>query len=164
MAVLDTGIYPHRDFDRTRGRPFLIIFSTGSLPYDDNGHGTHVCGILAGSGAASQGRYRGIAPGCLPESVMKVLDRGRKRKRKKTYLKALDWIIRNRDEYGIRIVNISVGTTYGTFGAERCADPGGGTGLGQRPDRGSGRGKPRAGSRQRHIAREQQESDHRGIQ
>ena len=29
---------------------------------DENGHGTHVCGIIAGSGAASGGLYRGVAP------------------------------------------------------------------------------------------------------
>ena len=110
VAVLDTGIYPHRDFDR-RIVAFYDYIQHRSLPYDDNGHGTHVCGILAGSGVASQGRYRGIAPGCCLIG-MKVLDRSGNG-RKEDVLKALDWIIRNKDEYGIRIVNISVGTTYG---------------------------------------------------
>jgi len=30
---------------------------------DENGHGTHVCGTIAGSGVASSGLYRGVAPG-----------------------------------------------------------------------------------------------------
>ena len=33
------------------------------LPYDDNGHGTHVSAMIAGSGAASGGIFKGIAPG-----------------------------------------------------------------------------------------------------
>ncbi len=63
--------------------------------------------------------------------VMKVLDRAGNGK-KEDVLKALDWIIRNREEYGIRIVNISVGTTYGNTaqrdlliqGVERAWDSG----------------------------------------
>lgn len=129
VAVLDTGIYPHRDFEG-RMLSFSDYIQHRIQPYDDNGHGTHVCGILAGSGAASQGRYRGIAPGCLL-AVMKVLDRAGNGK-KEDVLKALDWIIRNREEYGIRIVNISVGTTYGNTaqrdlliqGVERAWDSG----------------------------------------
>ena len=31
-------------------------------PYDDFGHGTHCAGIIGGSGAASNGKYKGIAP------------------------------------------------------------------------------------------------------
>ncbi len=31
-------------------------------PYDDYGHGTHCAGIIGGSGAASNGKYKGIAP------------------------------------------------------------------------------------------------------
>ena len=33
-------------------------------PYDDNGHGTHVLGIIGGSGAAGKGKIQGIAPEC----------------------------------------------------------------------------------------------------
>ena len=43
-------------------------------PYDDNGHGTHVSGILAGDGTASGGKYKGAAPGCSI-AALKVLDR-----------------------------------------------------------------------------------------
>ena len=41
--------------------------------YDDNGHGTHVCGVLAGNGNSSDGIYGGIAPEC-DLIVLKVLD------------------------------------------------------------------------------------------
>jgi subtilisin family serine protease len=47
---------------------------TGRYPWlDEHGHGTHVAGIIAGSGAASGGRYRGVAPGARLW-VVKVFD------------------------------------------------------------------------------------------
>lgn len=70
---------------------------------------THVSGIIAGSGLASNGRYRGIAPGCHI-IALKVLDRNGNGQRK-DILKALKWVLQNREKYNIRIVNISVGTT-----------------------------------------------------
>ena len=63
IAVMDTGIYPHIDFDR-RIAAFRDFTARHSLiPYDDNGHGTHVAGIIAGNGKSSRGRYCGKAPG-----------------------------------------------------------------------------------------------------
>ncbi|MBQ5674418.1 MAG: S8 family serine peptidase, partial [Lachnospiraceae bacterium] len=57
------GIYPHRDFD-CRIIKFVDFIFDRSMPYDDNGHGTHVAGILSGNGKMSNGKYRGIAPDC----------------------------------------------------------------------------------------------------
>ena len=63
VAILDTGLYPHIDFgERIRG--FQDFLGHRPYPYDDSGHGTHVAGILAGDGTASDRRYQGVAPGC----------------------------------------------------------------------------------------------------
>ena len=57
VAVLDTGIAYHPDL-----AGHLLCFrdfvEKSSLPYDDNGHGTHVCGILCGNGELSGGREK----------------------------------------------------------------------------------------------------------
>lgn len=60
-AILDSGIAAHEDFG-DRILAFSDFVSGRGMPYDDNGHGTHIAGILAGSGKRSDGRYAGIAP------------------------------------------------------------------------------------------------------
>lgn len=107
VAVLDTGIYPHSDFDH-RIACFKDITAGRSFPYDDNGHGTHIGGMIGGSGAASRGKYRGVAPGCSLIAV-KVLDR-RGNGFASDVLTGLRWIRRYRKAYNIRVVNISVGS------------------------------------------------------
>lgn len=102
------GACPHRDFD-SRILAFEDFVHGRSLPYDDNGHGTHVLGILGGSGRASNGKFRGAAPGCglIP---LKVLDKNGNGSQE-TVIEAMQWILKYREKYHIRIVNISVGTT-----------------------------------------------------
>ena len=108
VCILDTGIYDHIDF---AGRiwAFYDFLSYKRLPYDDNGHGTHVAGLLAGNGTASMGKYRGAAPGCGIISL-KVLDRYGNGSQEDV-LRAFRWIREYRQQYRIRVVNISVGTT-----------------------------------------------------
>lgn len=108
VAILDTGIFPHIDFGR-RILAFCDFTEGKSGPYDDNGHGTHVSGILGGDGTASQGRYKGAAPGC-GIVALKVLDRFGNGSREDV-LQAFQWIEDFGKIYNIRIVNISVGTT-----------------------------------------------------
>lgn len=109
VAVLDTGIYAgHLDFG-SRIAAFRDFVSFRRNPYDDNGHGTHVAGIIGGDGTASGGRFTGIAPGCS-FIVLKVLDRFGNG-RKEVLLKAFRWVLANRELYNIQVVNISVGTT-----------------------------------------------------
>ena len=108
VCILDTGIYEHIDF---AGRiwAFYDFLSYKRLPYDDNGHGTHVAGLLAGNGTASMGKYRGAAPGWGIISL-KVLDRYGNGSQEDV-LRAFRWIREYRQQYRIRVVNISVGTT-----------------------------------------------------
>jgi serine protease AprX len=111
VAVLDTGISLHKDFAGVRKRivGFKDFINYHSEPYDDNGHGTHVSGIIGGNGYSSMGKYIGIAPACNIIGV-KVLDY-RGDGNISDVLAGLQWIIDNRRKYNIRVVNISVGTS-----------------------------------------------------
>lgn len=107
VAVLDTGCFPHDDLCN-RIAAFCDMVQHHREPYDDNGHGTHVCGIIGGDGSAGNALYRGVAPGCHLIPV-KVLDR-RGNGYASDVLSGLRWIRENRALYNIRIVNISVGS------------------------------------------------------
>ncbi len=108
VAVIDTGIFYHRDFGG-RIAAFVDYVNGRRQPYDDSGHGTHVSGIIAGSGEASDGRYKGVAPQAALVGV-KVLDNAGNG-RIETVVKGLDWVRAHQEWYNIRVVNISFGTT-----------------------------------------------------
>lgn len=107
VAVLDTGIFLHEDFEH-RVAAFVDIVHRRRDLYDDNGHGTHISGIIGGSGQASDGMYMGVAPGCHL-IMLKVLDR-KGNGYASDVLAGLKWVRDNKDRYGIRIINISVGS------------------------------------------------------
>ncbi|MCD2502742.1 S8 family serine peptidase [Clostridium sp. NSJ-145] len=64
IGVIDSGVYPHRDLTTPFNRiaTFTDLINGLSFPYDDNGHGTCTCGVIAGNGESSNGIYKGIAP------------------------------------------------------------------------------------------------------
>lgn len=106
VAVMDTGLYPHKDV-KQRILNFYDTYQHQVSPYDDNGHGTHVTGIIGGDGCCSSGKYMGMAPQCnlLP---IKVLDRygGGNIENVK---RGVHWMLSQKKKYHIRILNISVG-------------------------------------------------------
>lgn len=105
VGVLDSGVASHPDL-RGRIAAFKDFTSDKRGNYDDNGHGTHVCGIIAGSGAASKGRYRGIAPECMLVCA-KVLDK-KGGGSLKNLISGLKWMSALYHVYPIRILNISI--------------------------------------------------------
>lgn len=64
IAVLDTGIDAnHYDlYPRVISNSSYVPFEGSN---DENGHGTHVAGIIAGNGNRSSGKYVGVAPSSL---------------------------------------------------------------------------------------------------
>ena len=119
IAIIDSGITSwHDDLTRgsvTRTYPYgdqrvarFVDFVGGrTQPYDDNGHGTHVAGIVAGNGYDSNGEKMGIAPKASLVSL-KVLDADG-RGSVSSIIAALDWVVLNHRTYNIRVVNLSVG-------------------------------------------------------
>ena len=119
VAVLDSGI------DATHGDlPFGAkviqnvklapnLFGTAPLALEGlantdttSGHGTHVAGTVAGTGATLNGKYRGVAPGAQLVGIgageaLFIL----------TALEGFDWVMQNQLAYGIRVISNSWGTT-----------------------------------------------------
>jgi serine protease AprX len=118
IAIIDSGISSwHDDLTNTTSKLFpygnqrvskFVDFVNGrSQPYDDNGHGTHVAGIIGGNGYDSFGEKSGIAPKASLISL-KVLDQNGKGTIS-NILSALSWVANNAATYNIRVVNMSVG-------------------------------------------------------
>lgn len=106
IAFLDTGVSGHPDF-QNRIIGFKDFVGGREEYYDDSGHGTHVCGIASGNGELSDGKYRGVAPKSRIV-VAKVLDQNGDGT-VDHMIEGLSWIIKNRDHFKIRVVNISIG-------------------------------------------------------
>src|SRR5262245_38986317 len=84
IAIIDSGVATwHDDLTNTssvlypygnqRVKKFVDFVNGRALPYDDNGHGSHVAGIIGGNGYDSFGDKAGIAPKASLISL-KVLD------------------------------------------------------------------------------------------
>ena len=111
IAVIDTGCYPHLDFVLGHNRivKFVDLINDYDLPYDDNGHGTFVAGVLGGNGLVSQQKYSGIAP----QSGLIVLKALKSDGQTQAYkvLEAMQWVYTNCLKYNIRVVCMSFGST-----------------------------------------------------
>lgn len=142
VAIVDSGIdYSHPDFRNADGTTRIVrlwdqtldtvydretINSALEQPTeaeryaicpsrDISGHGTHVAGIAAGNGRASNGRYRGVAY----ESELVVVKLGTPRERTlprtTELMRALDFCVNTARELGMPIaINLSFGNNYGS--------------------------------------------------
>ena len=63
IGLIDSGVYPHGDLlnPTNRIKKFVDNVNNLNFPYDDNGHGTFMSGIISGSGYGSKGMYKGVA-------------------------------------------------------------------------------------------------------
>ncbi|OLS41055.1 S8 family peptidase [Bacillus sp. MRMR6] len=118
VAVIDTGIYPHEDLSgRIVG--FRDFINNRPDPYDDNGHGTHCAGDVAGNGAASEGRYMGPAPeaNVIGVKVLNKMGSGSL----ETVMDGVEWCIQNNEsnqENRIDIISMSLGSSAQSYGTE----------------------------------------------
>ena len=108
-AIVDTGIFPHMDLAGSI-TGFYDPVGHRSSAYDDNGHGTHIAGIISGNGQSLDGRYTGIFPGS-PIFCVKALNENGNGKIT-DFIEGIEFLIKNRTKYHIRIINISLGAEY----------------------------------------------------
>jgi serine protease AprX len=120
IAILDTGINAtHPDLDDLDDNPnttdpkviahVSFVGYPGEItegPEDFSGHGTWCAGLAAGTGYASNGTYKGAAPGArlVNVKVLNKTDGGEAR----WVVKGLEWVIENKDVYNIKVVSMSL--------------------------------------------------------
>jgi serine protease AprX len=114
VAIIDSGSAAYLDdlSDGWNGGPrvdqFVDFVNGRKKAYDDYGHGTHVAGIIAGNGFDSGGLRAGIAPAARL-IVLKVLDDSGQG-RISDVIAAIDYAIAQKDNFNIRVINLSVAT------------------------------------------------------
>ncbi|MDT9691486.1 S8 family serine peptidase [Streptomyces sp. P9(2023)] len=115
VAVLDTGAdLGHPDLkDRVSESKSFIA---GQEVADRNGHGTHVSSTVGGSGAGSEGKEKGVAPGATL-AVGKVLsDEGSGSESE--IIAGMEWAAKDIDA---KIVSMSLGSREGSDGTDPMA-------------------------------------------
>lgn len=109
VAVIDTGVYPHPDLgDRLVAFKDYCNGKDGvENAYDDNGHGSHCAGLVAGDGSKANGKFKGPA---FESNIIgvKVLD-GNGGGSLANVIKGVQWAIENKDKYNIKVISMSLG-------------------------------------------------------
>ncbi|HMC81613.1 MAG TPA: S8 family serine peptidase, partial [Candidatus Polarisedimenticolia bacterium] len=111
VAVLDSGIADHPDISgRLVAEVEIVGHEKGFADYF--GHGTHVAGIIAGTGVSSKNgwtfrTFKGVAPKAKLVSVRVLGADGTGSL--SDVLAGIDWVISNKDLYKIRVLNMSMG-------------------------------------------------------
>lgn len=110
IAVIDTGVAPHYDLTRPNNRiiGFKDMINNKEIPYDDNGHGTHVAGIIAGNGFSSNGKYMGVAPKANILGIKALDEYGGGST--SDIIAAISYIVETKNRYNTKIINLSLGT------------------------------------------------------
>lgn len=116
VAVLDTGIDPnHPDFKNSENEYIVKeakSFIAGEDFVDHHGHGTHVASTIAGSGAASGGKNKGVAP-AAELIVGKVLDNNGDGT-ESGIIAGMEWAVQEQAD----IVSMSIGTATPSDGTD----------------------------------------------
>lgn len=107
VAIIDTGISNTGDLAGkvVGGYDFS---NEGSYTTDSYGHGTFVAGLIAASGAGSNGAIKGVAPGVDLISLKVAGASGASDVIR--VITAIQWVVNHADQHNIRVLNLSLGT------------------------------------------------------
>jgi len=117
IAFLDSGFYAHKDLTQPINR--IVAYHSIFSPEDDptllqtadvaSWHGMMTSVVAAGNGFLSEGLYRGIAP----EANVVLVKIGKTGRIPEENIEAgLRWVLENKDDFLVRIVNISAGGDF----------------------------------------------------
>ena len=110
VAVIDSGVSPHPALTGDLAASVSLVTGDSSVA-DAFGHGTHIAGIITGSGAAAARvtplYTGGIAPGAHVVNVRVLGADGVGLT--SDVIAGIDWAIANRARFNIRVINLSVG-------------------------------------------------------
>ncbi|MGE5628433.1 MAG: S8 family serine peptidase [Solirubrobacterales bacterium] len=112
IGIIDSGTYPHADLINPKNKifKFMDLINKFQHPYDDNGHGTFMAGIICGNGSLSKGVYKGIAPDSCVYSVKAFNSSGCGKI--SDILFGLSTLINEAEEYNLRIICLPFETKY----------------------------------------------------
>jgi serine protease AprX len=108
VAIVDSGITPHQALANKVVANVSFVQGDPSVT-DGFGHGTHVAGIVAGSGGPSiTPLYNGgIAPGVKLVNVRVLGNEGSGYV--SDVIDGIEWVIAHKLDYNIRVINLSLG-------------------------------------------------------
>lgn len=114
VAVVDSGINPNGDLYTNMGVNRQVADIRFNSDYNQNasdgyGHGTHLASIVGGDGSESNGKYIGVAPMVNIINVKVSNDNGSART--SDVVQGLQWVLEHKDQYNIRVVNISLNSS-----------------------------------------------------
>ncbi len=125
VAVIDTGIdAAHPQLDEGKVMAFVNCQEpvsgtcTSTTAVDDNDHGTHVAGSIAGDGD-NDANFKGVAPAAGLVGI-KVLDSDGSGTQAET-IAGVQWAVANRALYGIDVINLSLGSSGCNPGTDAAA-------------------------------------------
>ena len=108
VAILDSGVAADADLVQPGNRILASVnFADQRLTSDPGGHGTHIAGIVAGSGSRSGGEFIGIAPRANVVDVRVLGSTGSGRI--SSVIRGIEWVLAHRTAYNIRVINLSFG-------------------------------------------------------
>ena len=117
VAVIDTGVDAgHADLNGNKVVGWVDYVNGKTSPYDDHGHGTHVSSTIAGTGAASSGKYKGVAPeaGIIGIKVLGKDGSGST----SNIIKGIEWAVNN----GADVISMSLGSSTHSQSSDTAID------------------------------------------